>query len=335
MGGVQIEGRKMSGSESGGIQRVGLRPLGRTGRQVSELGLGCASYWARPGFPERRAREVFETALACGITLFDTGGSYAGGEAERRLGRMLKASRIDPDNLVIATKAGTRSDQNGRIGRDFSPAGINEQVDASLQRLGLERISLLQLHGPVPADLTDELLTALGHLRSEGKVQLLGVNAHTDALEPAVGRAPFDVLMPFVSVVNAQNAALARRAADAGQGVLAAEPLARMRFAPPLARWLTRGSGLWYLARALSQSRGRFDARRHRCLRNALAAPGWSRAQLALGWVLGQPGISSAVFGTTSPEHVRELALACVSPVPQAVANAIAACNREGPGDPG
>lgn len=314
--------------------RVAQRPLGRTGRTVSELGLGCASYWARPGFAEQRARAVFDAALACGINLFDTGGSYAGGEAERRLGRMVKQSGVAPEDLVIATKAGTRSDPRGRIVRDFSPGGVVEQVDESLQRLGMERITLLQLHGPVPADLTDELLTALDRLRTAGKLELLGVNAHADALEYAVGTAPFDVLMPFVSVDNSHNAGLTRRAAEAGQGVLAAEPLARMRFAPPLARWMTSGSGLWYLARALSQRGGRFDVRRLRCLRNALAAPGWSRAQLALGWVLVQPGISSAVFGTTRPEHVRELALACMRPLPETVADAIAACCREGPGDP-
>ena len=84
--------------------------------------------------------------------------------------------------------------------------------------------------------------------------------------------------------------------------------------------WLERHN----LARALSQSDGQLIARRRRCLRKALAAPGWSRAQLALGWVLGQPGISSAVFGTTRPEHVRELALACTRPVPETVVDAIA-----------
>ena len=324
----------MSGHDEMNPAPVAQRPLGRTGRHVSELGLGCASYWARPGFAEPRARAVFDAALACGINLFDTGGSYAGGEAERRLGRMVKASGVEPDDLVIATKAGTRSDPRGRIVRDFSPDGVVAQVDESLARLGLERITLLQLHGPAPADLTDELLTALERLRTAGKLQLLGVNAHADALEHAVGRAPFDVLMPFVSVVKSHNADLARRAAETGQGVLAAEPLARMRFAPPLARWMTSGSGLWYLARALSQSDGQLIARRRRCLRKALAAPGWSRAQLALGWVLGQPGISSAVFGTTRPEHVRELALACTRPVPETVVDAIAACCREGPGHP-
>ena len=324
----------MSVAAPSDVERVGLRPLGRTGRDVSELGLGCASYWARPGFPESRARAVFDTALACGITLFDTGGSYAGGEAERRLGRMLKAPGVDPDDLVIATKAGTRSEHNGRIVRDFSPRGVVEQVDESLQRLDLERISLLQLHGPEPAELTDELLTTLDRLRGEGKVELLGVNAHANALKGVVGQAPFDVLMPFISVVKSNNAGLAGQAADTGQGVLAAEPLARMRFAPPLVRWLTRGSGLWYLARALSQRADRAERNRDKCLRRALTAPGWSRAQLALAWVLAQPGIGSAVFGTTRPENVLELARACARPLPETVADAVAACHRRIHGGP-
>lgn len=312
---------------------IARRPLGRTGREVSELGLGCASYWARPGFAEHRARAVFDAALACGITLFDTGGSYAGGEAERRLGRMVKASDIEPDNLVIATKAGTRSDRNGRINRDFSPDGITDQVHESLERLGLERISLLQLHGPEPADLTDELLVVLERLRGEGKVELIGINAGADTLNQTLGRPPFDVLMPFISVANMHNAELARSAADAGQGVLAAEPLARMRFAPPLARWMTSSSGLWYLARAFSQRGTPAERRRRKCLRKALGVPGWTRAQLALAWTLARPGVSSAVFGTTRPEHVVELAQACARPLPDAVADAVTGCHRRTHGD--
>lgn len=326
--------RVVTGPTLADIEQVGQRSLGGTGRTVSALGLGCASYWARPGFAEARARAVFDAALACGITLFDTGGSYAGGEAERRLGRMLKSSDVETDELIIATKAGTRNDHNGQIVRDFSARGIVEQVHESLQRLGLERISLLQLHGPAPAELTDELLTTLEHLRGQGKVELLGVNAHASALESAVGRPPFDVLMPFISVMKAHNTNLAQRAIDADQGILAAEPLGRMLFAPPLARWLTRRSGLWYLARALWQRGGQLKAPRRGCLRKALAAPGWTRAQLALGWVLEQPGISSAVFGTTNPEHVRELARACMRPLPETVADAITACYRAGPRTP-
>lgn len=312
---------------------VAQRPLGRTGLQVSELGLGCASYWARPGFAEHRARAVFDAALACGITLFDTGGSYAGGEAERRLGRMVKASGVDPGDLVIATKAGTRSGPGGRIVRDFSPGGIAEQVDESLQRLGLERIPLLQLHGPEPGDLTDELMAALERLHEVGKVELIGINARAETLEQAVGRPPFDVLMPFVSILKTHNTGVAHLAAQAGQGVLAAEPLARMHFAPPLARWLTSASGLWYLARAFSGRGAVAERRCRKCLRKALVAPGWTSAQLAIAWVLARPGVSSAVFGTTRPDHVLELARACARPLPDSVAAAIAACQRERRGD--
>lgn len=310
------------------------RPLGRTGWEVSALGLGCASYWARPGFPEGQARAVFEAALECGITLFDTGASYAGGEAERRLGRLLRASPVPIDQLTVATKAGKRAAGRGRIIRDFSSDGIVEQVHQSLKRLGLERITLIQLHGPAPGELTDELLTALDQLRMNGKLRFIGVNATADVLEHVVGRAPFDVVMPFVSVTRAHNVDVVRRAADSGQGVLAAEPLARMRFAPPLARWMTSRSGLWYIARALLRSSERLDVRRRRCLRNALDAPGWSPAQLALGWVLAQSEVSAAVFGTTRPKHVGELALACTRPLPKHVADAVAACNRELPADP-
>ena len=318
---------------TGAIESVAQRPLGATGSSVSVLGLGCASYWARPGFPEKRARAVFDAALECGVTLFDTGASYAGGEAERRLGRMLKSSGIEAGKLVIATKTGTRSDQNGRIVRDFTPLGILEQVHQSLQRLNLERISLLQLHGPEPAELTDELLTALDRLRSEGKVQLLGVNAHAGALESAVGRPPFDVLMPFISVIRPHNAQLAQRAAAAGQGVLAAEPLARMRFAPPLARWLTRASGLWYLARLVSRPGTPAERQRYKCIRRALDGSDRTRAQLALAWVLTQSGVNAAVVGTTSPKHLRELVAACVRPLPDDVNRAIGKCHRAWQGE--
>jgi len=307
---------------------VAQRPLGDTGRSVSVLGLGCASYWARPGFPEKRARAVFEAALECRITLFDTGAAYSAGEAERRLGRMIAAAGARADDLLIATKAGTYADGAGRIVRDFSPDGVTAQVEHSLRRLGIDRIGLLQLHGPASGDLTDTLYAALERLRAAGKVDLIGVNAGSEVLWPLVGQRPFDVLMPFVSVVRPHNAELARRAAAAGQGVLAAEPLARMRFAPPLAHWVTRASGLWYLARLLSRPGTRAERRRHQCLRRALAAPGWSRAGLALAWVLARPGVSAAVVGTTSPEHLYELARACGRPLPEPVEHALARCHR-------
>jgi len=317
------------------VSPVPLGPLGRTGWNVSRIGLGCASFWARPTFSEQRARSVFDAALECGITVFDTGASYAAGAAEERLGRMLaSAGGQSADRLFVATKAGTRTASSGRIVRDFGARAVAVQVEDSLRRLGLERIALLQLHGPRPEDLDDDLISSLQRLRRDGKLALLGINAEAAVLEQLPGRSEFDVLMPFVSVLRPEGATLAARAGDAGLGVLAAEPLARMRFAPPWHRWLMRPSGVWYLARALA-ARLRAPAQtapRMRRIRRALKADGWTPAQLALAWVLARPGISSAVFGTTRPEHVHELARAATRPLPAAVQSALTAC-LSSPGD--
>ena len=298
------------------------RVLGRSGREVSVLGLGCASYWAHPRFSDQQAREVLVGALEAGISLYDTGASYGDGLGERRLGRFLRQLDVEVDSLLIATKAGTVRAGNGKLAKDFRPQSIIKQVDGSLGRLKLERIGLLQLHGPEVGDLTDELRLALERLRESGKVELLGINGFEPVIEHAVGLAPFDVLMPFLSVVEPDNVELAKRTAGAGQGVLAAGPLARMSFQPPLKDWLTRPAGIWYLARALYNGPGAF-LRARRCGR-VLSHPGWTAAQLAMAWALEQPGVTAAVFGTTRPEHVQELAEAARHPLPDDVRQRIA-----------
>jgi len=290
---------------------------------VSRIGLGCASYWAKPGFSEKQARAVLETALNCGITLFDTGASYSAGHAELRLGRLLRELQAEPDGLLIGTKVGTVSDSRGRLKKDFRPESITRQLEQSLQRLELDRIGLLQLHGPEPSDLSDELLKALEQFKTQGKVELLGINAHQHSIRTCIGREPFDVLMPFISLLELDHDQLAEQAEQTGQGVLAAGPLARMLFAPPLQQWLRQPSGWWYLARALRHP-SLIPWQRIRALRSILKHTDWSAAQLALAWVLEQPGVSCAVFGTTRPVHILELAAASQRELPADIRNAVA-----------
>ena len=92
-----------------------------------------------------------------GVNFFDTGASYSGGNAEIRLGRILKG--MDTQNLIIGTKAGTVI-REGRLYKDYSPSSITLQVENSLRNLGLERLPLLQLHG-VPEKGIEETLDAL------------------------------------------------------------------------------------------------------------------------------------------------------------------------------
>src|SRR5205085_7380631 len=134
-----------------------------------------ASYWGRPAFDEGQAVRLVREAIELGITFFDTGSSYAAGEAEPRLGRALKGA--DVQNLVIATKAGTYHAGAGRIARDFSPAAIRKSVERSLKNLGLGRLDILNLHGPDRGELTPDLIAVLEELKQQGKIRAWGVNS--------------------------------------------------------------------------------------------------------------------------------------------------------------
>src|ERR1043166_5958612 len=136
--------QRASESKPGTLQML-YRSLGKTGLRVSEIGFGCASYWGKKVFDEAAAIRLIEAAVDHGVTFFDTGASYSGGNAEPRLGKAL--SRVgNGRNLVIATKAGSYTDERGRWREDFSPSGVRRSVEASLVRLGLDAIPPLHLH---------------------------------------------------------------------------------------------------------------------------------------------------------------------------------------------
>lgn len=297
------------------------RPLGRTGLQVSEIGFGCASYWGKRRFAEREAIGLVHQALDLGITVFDTGASYSAGEAEPRLGRALKDR--DVGKLAISTKAGTYHAGGGRIGRDFSAAGVTRSAEASLERLGLETLPILQLHGPALSDLTDELLSALAALKGRGVAVNLGLNSFDPAvLEHAIGLGVFDVMMVDYNVLRPERAPLIARAATAGMGVLAGMPLAMGHTGLKVAR-IGGLQDLWYAARGLA---------RHRREVKAGAAFGFlhrrsdmTGSQAALAYVLDDPNVASAVFGTTRPAHLAQNVKAAGLTLPEGLRAEIAA----------
>ncbi|MBL8772339.1 MAG: aldo/keto reductase [Phenylobacterium sp.] len=278
------------------------RALGRTGLMVSELGFGCASWWGKPAFDERTALGLVHEAIDLGVTLFDTGASYSAGEAEPRLGRALKGR--DVSGLVIATKAGTFHAGGGRIARDMTPAAVVASAERSLRNLGLERLGLLQLHGPSIAELDDPMLAALDGLKRRGLVAAVGLNSFDPAVtEHAVGLSQVDVLMVDYNVLRPEREPLIASAAAAGKGVLAGMPLAMGHTRPLLAR-LRGPQDVWYAARALAKHRG--ELARGRRFRFLHELPGMTGAQAALAYVLANPGVSAAVFGATRPAHLRE-----------------------------
>lgn len=282
---------------------------------VSELGFGCASFWGKPSFDEDRATGLVRAAVDLGITFFDTGASYSAGEAEPRLGRALTG--LDVARLVIATKAGTYHAGGGRIDRDFAPAAIVASAEQSLKNLGLEQVDLLQLHGPSVAELTPELFGALSDLKARGLIRACGVNSFDPmVIEAAIGLPGIDVVMVDYNVLRPEREPLIAAAARAGKGVLAGMALAMGHTAPALSR-LKGPQDVWYAARGLGRHRD--EMRRGAAFRFLHEQPDITGSQAALGYVLANPRIACAVFGTTRPEHLKENAAASGRKLPPAL----------------
>jgi aryl-alcohol dehydrogenase-like predicted oxidoreductase len=277
------------------------RPLGRTGLTVSEIGFGAASWWGKPQFSERDALGLVQAALDGGVTFFDTGASYSGGQAEPRLGRALKGR--DLRGVVVATKAGTFAER-GRVGRDHSPSAIVASAERSLRHLGLDVLPLLQLHGPALGELTDELRGALTGLKARGLVRALGVNSFDPAvIEHALGLPEIDVVMVDYNLLRPEREPLIAAAAGAGKGVLAGMPLAMGHTVGQVAK-LRAPRDLWYAARGLLRHRREVEAGARFGFLSRL--PGLTGAQAALAYVLANPHVACAVTGTTRLRHLHD-----------------------------
>ena len=151
------------------------RSLGRTGQSVSALGLGCMGmsefYGARD---DVESLATLEAALAAGIDFFDTADTYGHGHNEELVGRFLKGKR---DKVVLATKFGiVRKPGTYERRVDNSPAYIRSACEASLKRLGVERIDLYYMHRRNPDAPVEESVGAMAELVMQGKVKALGLS---------------------------------------------------------------------------------------------------------------------------------------------------------------
>jgi aryl-alcohol dehydrogenase-like predicted oxidoreductase len=277
------------------------RRLGRTGLRVSEIGLGCASFWGKQIFDEAQAIRLVHAAVEHGVTFFDTGPSYSGGNAEPRLGRAL-ANLPNKNDLVVATKVGTRLGRWGRVYKDWSPPGVRDSVEESLRRLKLDAIPLLQLHGPDVSDLTDNLLGALERLREDGKIRHLSVNSFDmDIIAHVMTLPNFGAVMIDYNILRVQHAAIVKELAARDVGILAGHALAGGLYSR---RFFGNGSmrDLWYAARAWKNHR--IDLARSRHFHFLNEAKDRTAGEIAMAWVLANPNISCAVFGTTRLPHL-------------------------------
>jgi len=167
-----------------------LIQIGESGPQFTRIGMGC---WAVGGHGWGKVNDddsinAVRHAFERGVTFFDTADCYGFGKSEKvlrqALGRNLKS-------LFVASKGGVRWDDHGRVWNDSSPAYLRTAIEASLQRLGIERIPLYYLHKPDDMTPIPEMMGALLRLRGEGKIGEIGIaNFSVSQAEEALEVAP-------------------------------------------------------------------------------------------------------------------------------------------------
>ena len=149
------------------------RRLGRSGPEVSAIGLGCMSLSGVYGTSDEEAGiALIHRAIDLGVDHFDSSDMYGWGQNEELLGRALKGRR---NGIVIASKFGQTRRPGGANGVDGSPAYIAQACEASLKRLGVEVIDLYYQHRVDPAVPVEETVGAMARLVEEGKVRFLGL----------------------------------------------------------------------------------------------------------------------------------------------------------------
>jgi aryl-alcohol dehydrogenase-like predicted oxidoreductase len=223
------------------------RTLGRTGLRVSEIGIGGAQF----GIPDYMGRwdpftdeaqhitsETIHRALELGYNYFDTAPGYGDGRSEEMVGHALKGHR---DEAIIATKVS---------GGHWTPAEIIQSVEASLRRLQVDVIDVIQFHGGwYTQDQADAILErggldAFERLRDEGKVRFLGftTEAPTGAVERLIESNAFDTMQVRYNLLNqhpsdfGNNQGIIRWADERGMGVILMRPLTSGIFQRLMAR---------------------------------------------------------------------------------------------------
>ncbi|HKX26386.1 MAG TPA: aldo/keto reductase [Blastocatellia bacterium] len=155
------------------------RKLGGQGLEVSALGLGCLGMSQSYGVSDdQESIATIHRAIDLGVTFFDTAEVYGPYHNEELLGRAIKGRR---DGLVIATKFGWRIEGGASVGLDSRPEHVREVTEASLRRLGIDRIDLLYQHRVDPAVPIEETVGAMSELVQEGKVRCLGLSEAGEA----------------------------------------------------------------------------------------------------------------------------------------------------------
>ncbi|MEI6438783.1 MAG: aldo/keto reductase [Alphaproteobacteria bacterium] len=265
------------------------RALGKSGLTVSPLAWGM---WRFKGHDVKAARALVETALDCGIDLLDTADIYGPdngepfGAAELLLGKVLAEAPGLRARFTLATKGGIEMGVPYNSSSDY----LTSAVEASLQRMGVERVELWQIHRPDHLVHPAEIAKTFETLRAQGKVAEFGVSNHTTA---QVSALQAHLSFPLVSVqpefsplaIEPLYDGVLDQAVERNLAVLAWSPLGGGRLASPQDE----------------RSRAVVEA-----LSKVAERAGVSVSAAAYGWIMAHPARPIPIVGSQQVTRIRE-----------------------------
>lgn len=260
------------------------RALGKTGFEISRLGIGLAEI----GETETEVAQVdrlLNTALDNGINFLDTAACY--GNSEELIGQTVSARR---DDFILATKCGHIT--GGYQGTDWTCKTLTDSINRSLVRLKTDHVDLLQLHS---CDLEilerGEVIEALKEARTAGKTRFIGYSGDNEEARWAVDSGLFDTLQTSFSVVDQRaRSGLFATAEAKGMGVIVKRPIA---------------NGAWASERTPSAySKQYFERAKEMAGLGPIAGMPTSAVELAFQFVMAHGPVDTAIVGTRNPEHL-------------------------------
>lgn len=304
--------------------------LGKSDLLVSRICFGCwqlsPRYWGNISLDEWQA--ALRSALNLGINFIDTADAYGDGDAESALGDMIVKENCR-DRVIIATKFLWNFEQAERVA-DSSYEYIIRECEASLKRLKTDYIDLYQIHGWDPLTRPDEVATAIGRLKKEGKIRWFGVsNLNVDEMRMYASFIDVASLQPMYNML-ARDCETSQfpYCLEAGIGVIPWSPLYSGLLTGKYKRDqqfndfradapFFQGEALGYILDGLEQ------------IKPIAEAHNLTIAQLAIRWVLTHPAVTSAIVGAKKPEHIETIVAAADDVLPRRdwfkVANIMAA----------
>ncbi|QKY21503.1 aldo/keto reductase [Halolamina sp. CBA1230] len=290
--------------------------LGDTGMQVSRIALGCMSFgdsgWRDWVLDEEEGTELIDRAVELGVNFFDTANMYSRGESERVLGDAL--AEYDRDEMVVATKGYFQMREDDPNSGGLSRKAIEQELDASLDRLGMDTVDLYQTHRWDDDTPIETTMRALDDAVRRGKARHVGTSsmwAHQFA--EALHTSDRENLERYATMQDHYNLLYREEeremlplCARENVGVLPWSPLARGFLARPHEE-----------LEATTRGQNEVESDRHPYLANGgreinerveelAAEKDLKMAQIALAWLLHKDAVDAPVVGTTSVEHLED-----------------------------